>query len=540
MLAYAAEFVYNQGCLCYRVKHEVRLLDVHNAGRQERVLNLYDILPLLRGGLQDDDAPDRVKLLQYADGIIVFRYMGVEGEDDILVVIDISPRTQGRRTKRLLFQKRVSPSATLFVRHSRSYLWYGIFTALEHSDGVWSVEGIDLIKSSKPITVTLNPFIDGDIGQSLCFEIYKDNLYAVSTQVAPDGGERFSSHVPASHDERHSSFYYWSCNAPRDSSRRWEGRLWRREHCEGPINEMWTDLSIRTDEITGRPVILECRREWPAGRSENHRTYYTQPLGIPEELGEPGEDDDERPLTWADDCRGGWTNNNSLYEERPLKRLRRHYHAEHEPNHDQTQRKEFISARTKYRTYNHAASTFIDLVNDPAPPAAGIRTQDRLRLRAVSRKRKCPIDEEGTDGPAGLLYKPTQHNNDGSPVENSEERFTSSGVHMWPAEDAPAELNKLLCPDSRVNMVSASADERSLIYSIQCPGLPFNHKALMLISFDPKIHFPTLTSLCALKAPVVPEQVFPIELPRPTSPNGSTIRDSAPLYEAICWGYWLR
>ena len=51
------------------------------------------------------------------------------------------------------------------------------------------------------------------------------------------------------------------------------GRLWRREHREDPINDMWADLSIQGEEKC-RPVILECRREWLDGGSENHRTYY--------------------------------------------------------------------------------------------------------------------------------------------------------------------------------------------------------------------------------------------------------------------------
>ena len=374
----------------------------------------------------------------------------------------------------------------------------------------------------------LDRVVDGDLGQSLCFEMYQEHLYVVSTQVASDDDERFSS------------FYHWSCHAPHHHRRKGNGRLWRREHREGPINEMWTDLSIRTDETTGRPAILECRREWPDGKSENHRTYYTQPLPTPEEaITADGEGDTTTPI-WVDGNHDDPITTNEPYDQRPEKRLRRNYHAEYESTDDPNKRQEFIAARTKHRSYHLAAETFLDLVNDPAPQADGFRSRERLRLRTVSRKRKCPIDEYGVDGEPGLLFRPTQRGPDGSPIEGSEERFISRGVHMWPADDAPSELHRLLCPDSRTSCVRAISDDRSLVYSIQCAGLPADHKALILISFDPKIHFSTLTSLRTMKAPVIPDKIFPIDMPPSKPSNGSLVRQTRPLYEAIRWGYWLR
>ncbi|KAJ5216848.1 hypothetical protein N7468_009856 [Penicillium chermesinum] len=516
-LAYGTDFLYNQGFLCYHVGHEIRLLDVHSAGHQERVLDLNNILPGLHAGSADGDASGRVELLRFADGIVVFRVMGLGSQDDTLLAIDMTQRAQIK----LLLQRAVPASASMFVRHSRSYLWYGV------CNGTWSIFGVDIASPSEPIHCSLDWPADGDLGQSLCFEIYRDHLYAVSTLSTSDSNERLSSSY-RDEAERCSSFYYWSCHAPRNSRRKWSGRLWRREHCEGPINEMWTDLSIRTDERTGQPVILECRREWPGGKSENHRTYYTQQLPCPSTADEHDGEDITPATLDLDDS----TASHGPYNERPSKRLRRHYHPEHEPSHGPGGAK-----NSSLHAQNTAPSTFVDLVNDPVPPTAGVRTQDRLRLRAVSRKRKCPIDEEGIDGPAGLLFKPTQQNLDGTPVEHSEERFISGGAHMWPAEDAPSELTRLLCPGMRITGVNAIADERSLIYSIQCPGLPEGHKVLILISFDPKIHFSTMTPLGASKSPLLPNQVFPVQVPRPTSTDGSMIRESQPLYEIIRWGY---
>lgn len=512
----SSDFLYHQGFLCYRVGHEIRLLDVHNANQLERVL---DLRVLLRR-LEIVASVDSVLLLGYSHGIVAFRVRGSAG--DTLLAIDmvrsLNPHMQTVKRGRLLLRRSITTSDQIFVRHSGSYLWYGIFTA-----GGWRLEGHDLA-AQKVIKFPLDQILDGDIGQSLSFEIYENHLYAVSTQVSFTDEERFSS------------FYHWFCYAPHDF-RAGSGRIWRREHCEGPINEMWTDLSIRTDESTGRPVILECRREWPDGKSENHRTYYSESLPTPEEAltGEAvisparvAVDNDPKASSSTD-----LSANNQPYHQRPEKRLRRNYHAEYESN-DPIQRQEFIAARTKFNSYHHAASTFIDLVNDPV--SDGLRSQDRLRLRTVSRKRKCPIDEE-----TGLLFRPTQPYS-GVPVDGSEERFTSHGVHLWPADDAPVDLHRMLCPDSRTGDIRAIADERSLVYSVPCPDplheydVP-DRRALVLINFDPKIRFPGLIAPGDTRSPVA-GHTSSAGMSR--SGNGALLRVAEPLYQTINWGYWLR
>ncbi|KAJ5119181.1 Carboxylesterase type B [Penicillium atrosanguineum] len=514
VLAYGADFLYNQGVLCYRVGYEIRLLDVHRAGRHERVLNLGELIPRLGFGPAGLDVAERVTLLHYNEGIVSFRLERVGAQEDALLAIDMDRRSGQPRRKRLLLQKAIPADSPIFVHHSRSYIWYGTFTSAHGSSGVWSVCGKDFA-TSEEIEFPLDRIVDGDLGQTLCFEMYQEHLYAVSTQVASDDDERFSS------------FYHWFCYTPGEKSCKWSGRVWRREHREGPINEMWTDLSIRIDETNGRPVILECRREWRGGKSENHRTNYIEPLPTPEEA-----------KTWVDDDPNDPTGNHQPYNQRPEKRLRRNYHAEYEHNHDPKKRLEFIAARTKHRSYHLASATFVDLVNDPAPQADGVRSQDRLRLRTVSRKRKTPIDDERTDGARKMLFRSTQV--DGQSVDGSEDRFVSRGVHMWPHDDTPSEIYNILCPDSRVGSVRAVSDERSIIYSVSSAGLPSGHQALILISFDPTIRFPNLTSLRTMKSSVVSENMFSVEVPRPQSLNSSLVQEATPLYQAIRRGYWLR
>ncbi|CAG7989227.1 unnamed protein product [Penicillium salamii] len=515
-LGYAADFIYNQGHLVYRCQNHIRVLHVHGVATKERVLDLTQLLPP-SFSTAGPETTDNVTLLSYDDDILVIRVADVSSTEDALFVIDMR-----RRSSMPLFYAPIPASAPIFVRHTRSYLWYGTFTAADGSDGVWTITGVDLDTRAR-FEFPLDRVVDGDLGQTLCFEMHEGHLYAVSTQVASDD------------NEIHSSFYHWFCHAPRESGRKWNGRFWRREHQEGPINEMWTDLSIRKDEITGRPVILECRREWRDGKSENHRTYYTQRLPTPEEALAPLSGGAVETPSWVsmdDDV-----DDNHPYDERPAKRLRRHYHAEYESG--STKRQEFIPARTKHRSYHLGSSTFVDLVNDPV--SDGLRSRDRLRLRTVSRKRKSPIDEEGIEGHRNALFQPTQVNSDGSPTEGSEERFECRGVHMWPPENATA-IQQLLCPNTRIGTVKSIADERSIIYSIDAPGLPSNHRALILISFDPTLRLPTLDPLPASGDAIDTwaGDKF-LEVPRPlTSSSPNLVEESLPYYMEIRRGYMLR
>lgn len=524
VLGFAADFLYNQGILCYRYKEEIRLLNVHGDKTAERTISLPGLHERFEVSPTNPYPGSRVSLVAYSDDIIVLREIGVTATHDSLWAVNTEPRATQSSAKRILLQHPIPTAAPLFVRHSRSYIWFGTFSAVDGSDGVWSVTGWDFL-AHLHIKFPLDRVVDGDLGQTLCFEIYQDHLYAVSTQVTSDDHEVYSS------------FYHWFCHAPREAGRKWNGRFWRREHQEGPINEMWTDLSIRTDETTGRPIILECRREWRHGGSENHRTNYTQRLPTPEEALAPLSAGLVETPSWVsmdDDV-----DDDHPYYERPAKRLRRDYHAEYESGSDEKKRQEFIAVRTKHRNYHLGASTFVDLVNDPAPIGDSVRSRDRIRLRTVSRKRKSPIDQEGTEGPRNKLFKPTQMDQDGRPVEASDERFECRGVHLWPSDNAPPALHHLLCPDARTSFVKGISDERSLIYSVPAPGLPSDHQALILISFDPQLYIPT-AQILGPSEEADTRDIFGIT---PLPPNHSVtdiLQEVQPFFMPIRRGYWLR
>ncbi|KAJ5379616.1 hypothetical protein N7509_012735 [Penicillium cosmopolitanum] len=225
----------------------------------------------------------------------------------------------------------------------------------------------------------------------------------------------------------------------------------------GEHDDPWTNLSMRLDEVTGRPVIVECRREWPGGKSESRRTCYIGPLPTSEEAVKG-----DTNISWSD--LDPVETIAEIFTEYPNQRLCHSYHTEFNHACDQHSRREFTTARTKFHTYHLSAATFLDLVNDPITEEE-FQSRDFFRIRAVSRKPRGTIDDENG---AGLLFK-TQTGVDGRPIHGSEERFTSRGVRLWPSKDSRSSVITLLYPGTPTGTVSTVSDERSMIYSMSSP-----------------------------------------------------------------------
>jgi hypothetical protein len=466
VLAYAVDFLYHEGFLCYRYKNQIRVLDVHSAGQEERILDLGHVIRRIFG-IENvlSDVGEQTNLLRFSCGILVLLFRQPNSDEGSLVAIDLQPHPGQGRQRRFLLRKPVSFSDPIFVRHTRLYIWWGTFTAINGRQSAWVLWGMDL-RTRQRTEFSVEPTVDGELDKTICFEIYQEHLYMVSII-----------------DQERTSFYHWSCYSPNDKNNQGNGWLWRRDHREGPINEMWADLSIQLDEQKGRPVILECRREWHGGRTENYRTYYTTPLPTPDEA--LATHSAER-LTHQ----GGLFDSDDEHSQSTEKRLSRDCHAEYETSDPPNQRFEFIFAHTRYSSYHWAAATYIDLVKSQAD---GVDSQHCLRLRTKSRKGSYPDTR-------GVGQYPAQAPTDGCPEGGSEGRFRALGGCLWPSKDAPPEPMALLCPDKSTSLVRAVCDERSLIYSTSAEGLPRHHHMLILINFDPMIRFPYLNSLRKQKA----------------------------------------
>ncbi|EPS27121.1 hypothetical protein PDE_02063 [Penicillium oxalicum 114-2] len=535
MVAYAKNFVYQNGVLCYLTGHQIRVLDVHRSARQEHVLNLDDIVPRLAGpgvGSSILDHPDSLKLLGFHQGVVVFSLAGVRHERDTLIALDVTHRLT-HRPRRLLLDKPLPESSAVVVRHSSKYLWYAFHLEDAGTYGTWVCCGYDL-HTQREFTFTLDQMVTSYLGQNICFEIHDDYLYVVSTQ-----------NITNDDDDSHSSFFDWVCFAPRREDQKWSGRIWRREHREGPIDDLWMNLSIQKCPVTGRPMIVECRREWPLGGSKSRRTRYSHPLPTPDELGtiDPR---GHRGSSIRSPCEDFVKDSRWESEVDPkvdslvTKRLQREEHHENELDEDRDARMTFIYAHTKYHNYDFASSTFIDLVSDHIPQPHGRQMQDRLRLRAVSRKRRYPSEEGGSVGPTcGLEVPPTKRAMNVHPKQ-----FVSRGVRMWPPENAPVEIHRLLTPTAQAGRVNAVSDDRSLIYSVACPGLPEHHQALVLISFDPSLRIPSMRPLQLDQAlesttDVTKRSSFQEMLAYEVGQN-TLVKEARPMYEAIDRGFWLR
>jgi hypothetical protein len=485
---------------------------VHQAGQAERVLDFHSILWRLVPSLKGFDPTQSVKLVHYCDDVLVFRVLGntdIEASMDCLFAMEVAYRHGTSRRKRLLLRAEVPTGAPIFVRGDRSYIWYGYSTVANSNEGgPWQIHAIDLL-SDQTIDYPLDRRLKGDLGETVCFEVYDETLYAISTVERSDD-------TPSK-----SSFYHWFCYR-KSQQQSYRGELWRRENSEGPIDDSWTNLSIRRDEVTGRPVIVECRREWPGGKSESRRTCYIESLPTLEEALNR-----ETSASWShlDPVETA----TEIFGEVPNQRSCHSYHTEFHHACDQDSRWEFTTARTKFHTYHLSAMTFLDLVNDPITEE-GSQSRDFFRIRAVSRRPRRLIDDENG---AGSLFK-TRNDVDRPSVHGSEERSIGQGVRLWPSKDLRS-LTTLICTGTQTGTVSAVSDERSMIYSMPSPGLQSGHQYLVLISFDPKINL-----INALTQRISePHESFTHAASKISS-SGSLIRVERPLYETIRKGHWLR
>lgn len=492
IVAHAATFLYQGGVLCYVFANEIRIWDVHHAEPMERVLNIRKALRRIVPGFaraEELGAQIELGLLHYSMGMVSM-VVEMQGEQPSLIVLDVTPKGHKRRKGgRVRFARQLTSTRRLFVRHNESYIFYGVYSRVG-TDGYpqWTIEWADLRAGyqgppAKPII--LSNFPGSDIGQSVCFELFRDRLYAVTNRM--DSNE----------DELHwVSYYEWTCIEPDPNVRRPRiHRVWRRNHKEGPIMETWTDMFLRENEKTGEIHIYECRREWLHGASDSTRTCYITPLKESQSVTVGGTDEllsstfgsvslESSGPNGSDDSRvAEGSERRQSHGERDdplsgigLQRLDKFVHSEYSPG-ATCPRYDFILARTRFRTYNASASTFMDLVDDSPVPASSSSPSGRLRVRICSRKQlgSC-VATSKSSAASGF---------------SSDNRYVSRGTKLWPPDDAPPEIFKLVSPGGSTNVIQAAADERSLIYSVDIG----DHKALVLISFDPKIKLSSMRPL---------------------------------------------
>jgi hypothetical protein len=474
-IAFGKQFLFNQGILCYVSDDQIRILDIHDRSRKERVVDFHALKSHMTSGSGPPHLPDdilrHITLLSYADDILVFLCEEAIGPGAWLFAWDIrvddnTTTTIGPRG-RVLIRRRLISKTKLFVRHNRDYLYYGTHS-VRRDDGhhEWLIQGckIDARGTASPKPVRLNEFVGSEIGSTACFEIHDGNFYALSNQTSFDTEE-----------VDWTSCYHFVRFKLDDTNPDLKLRkIWRRQHHEGPINDAWTDLSLQPDEQTGEIKIVEVRKEWLGGGSVCGRTSYTTSFTEASDedliLDRPNFPSNDQLSRTLDE-----TSKPSFLEKPPIripKFCHRELPATASPPH------EFIRAKTKHHGYHPQAHSFVDLVADEIRIPPSTRPKDRLRLRVASRLPESPLA-------SGQLRPQISDHND-VPIPDSEEFFTSTTTSLWPPSSAPQPLFDLLCPGGRLGSVHAVADQLSIIYMAGVQHAEYgSQRAIVLVSFDP-------------------------------------------------------
>lgn len=494
VVGFGASFIYRQGILCYRSNDSFRILNVHDSGQVEKVIHLPT---LISDEIKGDAKHCRgaITILNLSEGILVCFYaIGKPIKEAYVLAIRIN--TEIHESARCLIRHPLENTERLFARNNRSFLCCGIHTCLG-ADGRrgWTITCLSLSAGeTKKQQINLHNFAGSEIGATVCFDIHQGYFYAVSTQSSFDA-------------EAHNWLSYYHCyrfslDDPQQEQLE-QGRIWRRNHTEGPINNSWTTLRLHVDESSGNLVIVEIRREWLDGASSSQRTYYTQPMDridwhLRHPLRNPQvQDTMESQLedTTLNNLDGNYPAATRLrwWDYRPPRYTHPGVdHLDHIPR--------FSLSSTKLQYFDPSSITFLSLAYSLEEQLNGDDRQlrPRIRLQIGSRQLGPPRKREDE-----LLVQPEIDEKTGLEKEGSEEFWKERGPWLWPADISSdtsqqslkqRKLDRILCsfcsPQDQQGQIVAAADERSIVYS--CGPSTSASQAIILINFDPAIRFPGL------------------------------------------------
>ncbi|KAI1819083.1 hypothetical protein F4861DRAFT_188264 [Xylaria intraflava] len=468
IVAYADSYGFFNGKLCYiiglRPPRWLRILEIHKSTGWELVV---DIPTLICAAVPRAASCHkyRFRVLYEAAGIVscLFTFALNETENWLLI---IRPQEQ-----RVLEAFRLESTARIFVRNNEKFLYFGTHSG-DGNDGLrkWVIKGFDLSNLSwlpQP-RMYLSNVAGYEIGLTVCFEIFGDHFYGLSNRILFEAD-----------DPEWRSYYYcfrFPLNEPcvdKTQVMRKEDS-WRRQHSEGPIDERWGFLSLEIDETDGNIVILECRKEWLGGQSGSRRTYYTTEVVFHQQ---PGQDYQRSVRTNTTRRPGDHPNCDAPVLVRPP----RHVHA----GDDSSVALLLLRSKAHFCAYIRCCHTFLDLIDDSNEDTSPLR---RLRLRTGYRRL----------GPGTELMseKPTRHTpwspGELSNVEPPTLSPQTNTIFIWPPEQDSLKpdlsldrVQELLNVDGRRSCVTATGDERSVIYATD--DSKTGSKALVFVSFDPAV-----------------------------------------------------
>lgn len=488
VLGTGSDFLYRDGILTYLLNRVVHIINVHEASITESFIDLCAALRI------SETAEHHFRLLHSQDNVLsIFRTSRSSNTQAHLIVLDTRPDIIAAGGS-IIFQKRLSIGQKHFVRHDSRHLVYGTYTGTEDSeDDAWGFQLFDLT-SNQSTSQSFRPgsFTTADIGSNIVFEVFDGCFYAVTSQITVDC------------EGQDPSSYYGGCRYPLSGSPQevefW--RIWRRQQREGPIHDLWTNLTLQKDENSHDLVLSESRREWQDGFSKQKRTFYTEPLDLTtisqfnvsyrehvelkkaaatSTLTNDADDEDFTVETLLSEVSDFMLPDLSL----PHRRSSRHF----QPEFCGTSFPEdsrFALPSIRYKSYHYSNSAFLDIVIDNRPPTKCPGRINCLRFRIGSRVVASPL---GLDG---LLQRSAAESGKGFSVDD--EFYNDRGIVLWPPLDAPAELHDLLSGATDVSKLKAASDERSIVY-MATTNDSNSIAPIVLINFDPSIRFPGLKRL---------------------------------------------
>jgi hypothetical protein len=260
----AIHFAYTNGALCYTTKqatpaheHRLRILLLQDSPVRELNINVLQLICDAEISDFDESRPYKFRALYHADGIVscLFEQKKDQSRGRWLIIYNIE---KGK----ILHSKPLRSTANIFVRNNNRYLYYG--TKSEPFDGQrrWVLHGFSLESLEwLPRRIILWDLAGSDIGSTVCFEIFDDHLYGVSSQELTEleDTEWTASGHPLN------SFYYAFRFRLGDHSTidiLPRSALWRRGATDGPIDDRWNHLQLGQDERSGQISIFETRKEW--------------------------------------------------------------------------------------------------------------------------------------------------------------------------------------------------------------------------------------------------------------------------------------
>ncbi|KAK4038279.1 hypothetical protein C8A01DRAFT_37796 [Parachaetomium inaequale] len=464
-VAFAQEWLYENGVLCYCRGRELRILDLHHSAASEIVV---DLRKLVQEALPETRARHKYKLtlLYYSHNIVSCVYSQVRydqpGCEDFLLVFN---PLDGQ----IFIAARVESISRLFVRNNDRFLYCGITTEPDDQGAeYWDIRGFD---------ITACRWLDGrlrvpdvlgtDVGSTICFEIFDGYFYGLSNLRSLDV-------IVVDWVSYYSCFRFpLAKNGFRDVEVLDPCRqLWRRDHTEGPIDDRWTLLRFFKDETTGQLKVLESRSEWLEGRITARRTYYTTPISF------------DRP---ANHGTGSDISATKTQQGATPRRWPRDLHMVHPGDGSST----ITPTKCPLRSYSAACQTFIDLVDDSSSPDP---RDQRLRIRGGTRRPWTPGELAQLSAPAAVAKKGEQDHE--ALLRQIDALYRNETGLYWPpsqnpssaADPALADLYAVLNPPGHVGNPHGSWDERSMVYATGGGAAAGGLKALVFVSWDPSIH----------------------------------------------------